>query len=335
MGTEQKNRDVPMKVTGETVYSIDVRVPGMKWAAVKSCPVYGGDVKSYDFDAVRNMPGVRSCSPFPDPRSEAHARPRVQRRRGGDRGSLAPGEGRRSSDADRVERSRRATPRSTRGTCTRRCSPRSTSPAQCASTSATSTPRSRARTRSSRRRTRLRICRARGWSPATRPCSSRTTASTSGSATRARRRRASAPRRSRASRKPNVYLHMCHLGGGFGRNGNGPQAEQAIMIANANRGTPIHLLWTREEDFIGTTYRAMGVARLTRRARRGRLAARARGAHRDAEGRLRPRCVVRRRVALLRAELSFLATTRRISTCRSARGAASARPRTSSIARAS
>ena len=55
---------------------------------------------------------------------------------------------------------------------------------------------------------------------------------------------------------------MCHLGGGFGRNGNGPQAEQAIMIANANRGTPIHLLWTREEDFIGTTYRAMGMARL-------------------------------------------------------------------------
>jgi isoquinoline 1-oxidoreductase beta subunit len=60
----------------------------------------------------------------------------------------------------------------------------------------------------------------------------------------------------------NVYLNLCHLGGGFGRNGNGPQAEQAIMIANANRGVPIHLLWTREEDFIGTTYRAMGVARL-------------------------------------------------------------------------
>jgi len=60
----------------------------------------------------------------------------------------------------------------------------------------------------------------------------------------------------------NVYLHLCHLGGGYGRNGNGPQAEQALMIANENRGTPIHLLWTREEDFIGTTYRAMGMARL-------------------------------------------------------------------------
>src|SRR6476660_1101741 len=60
----------------------------------------------------------------------------------------------------------------------------------------------------------------------------------------------------------NVYLHLCHLGGGFGRNGNGPQAEHALMLANAHRGTPIHMVWTREDDFVGTTYRAMGVARL-------------------------------------------------------------------------
>ena len=60
----------------------------------------------------------------------------------------------------------------------------------------------------------------------------------------------------------NVYVHLCHLGGGYGRNGNGPQAEHAITIANQNRGTPIHMLWSREEDFVGTTYRAMGVARL-------------------------------------------------------------------------
>src|SRR5213076_1821002 len=61
MGTEQKNLDVPNKVTGQTVYAIDVRVPGMKWAAVKACPVYGGDVKNYDFDAIRTLPGVRSA----------------------------------------------------------------------------------------------------------------------------------------------------------------------------------------------------------------------------------------------------------------------------------
>ena len=67
MGTERKNLDVPAKVNGSTVYGIDVRVPGMKWAAVKACPVYGGTVKSYDFDAIRQMPGVRSAVQFPIP----------------------------------------------------------------------------------------------------------------------------------------------------------------------------------------------------------------------------------------------------------------------------
>ena len=67
MGTEQKNLDVPLKVTGKTVYGIDVKLPGMKWAAVKSCPVYGGKVKSYDFERIRNQPGVISAVQFPIP----------------------------------------------------------------------------------------------------------------------------------------------------------------------------------------------------------------------------------------------------------------------------
>src|SRR5262245_65766545 len=69
MGTEQKNLDVPLKVTGKTIYGIDVRLPGMKWAAVKTCPVYGSKLKSYDFERIRNEPGVISAVeiPIPDP----------------------------------------------------------------------------------------------------------------------------------------------------------------------------------------------------------------------------------------------------------------------------
>ena len=67
MGTEQKNLDVPSKVTGKAVYGIDVQLPGTKWAAVKSCPVYGGKVKSYDFEAIRREPGVISAIQFPIP----------------------------------------------------------------------------------------------------------------------------------------------------------------------------------------------------------------------------------------------------------------------------
>jgi isoquinoline 1-oxidoreductase subunit beta len=61
----------------------------------------------------------------------------------------------------------------------------------------------------------------------------------------------------------NVHIHLTHLGGGYGRNGNGPQAEQAVMVAKALKGRPVKFLWTREEDMTaGTTYRAQGAARL-------------------------------------------------------------------------
>ena len=54
IGTEQKNRDVPLKVTGKAVYGIDVELPGMLYAAVKACPVFDGKLKAYDFNAIRN-----------------------------------------------------------------------------------------------------------------------------------------------------------------------------------------------------------------------------------------------------------------------------------------
>src|SRR5438552_8623078 len=65
MGTEQKNRDVPVKVTGAAKYAVDVRLPGMLYAAVKCCPVWGGDVKSYNFDTIKNRPGVHSVVRLP------------------------------------------------------------------------------------------------------------------------------------------------------------------------------------------------------------------------------------------------------------------------------
>ncbi len=64
MGTEQKNRDVPLKVTGKAVYGIDVDLPGMLYAAVKACPVFGGTVKSYDFNAIAGRPGTHSAVAF-------------------------------------------------------------------------------------------------------------------------------------------------------------------------------------------------------------------------------------------------------------------------------
>jgi len=49
-------------VDGSSVYGMDVRVPGMLYAALVQCPVMGGKLKSFDFEAIRNMPGVRGVA---------------------------------------------------------------------------------------------------------------------------------------------------------------------------------------------------------------------------------------------------------------------------------
>jgi isoquinoline 1-oxidoreductase beta subunit len=51
--------DTPAKVTGRAVFGIDVRVPGMLYAAVSRCPVSGGTVRRYDAEAARAISGVR------------------------------------------------------------------------------------------------------------------------------------------------------------------------------------------------------------------------------------------------------------------------------------
>ena len=45
-------------VDGSSVFGIDVRVPGMLYAALLQCPVHGGRLVSYDFEKIKGMPGV-------------------------------------------------------------------------------------------------------------------------------------------------------------------------------------------------------------------------------------------------------------------------------------
>ncbi|HXW42603.1 MAG TPA: molybdopterin cofactor-binding domain-containing protein [Xanthobacteraceae bacterium] len=58
-GKPLKRLDTPDKLLGKTIYGIDVRLPGMLYAAISSCPVFGGTLKSYDEAKVRGMPGMR------------------------------------------------------------------------------------------------------------------------------------------------------------------------------------------------------------------------------------------------------------------------------------
>ncbi len=59
IGTSPPRFDVPAKVDGSANFGIDVVLPGMKFAAVKAAPVFGGRVLSVDESSVQDMPGVR------------------------------------------------------------------------------------------------------------------------------------------------------------------------------------------------------------------------------------------------------------------------------------
>jgi isoquinoline 1-oxidoreductase subunit beta len=59
IGKSVKRLDTLKKLTGAQVYGFDMKLPGMLNAAIKDCPVFGGKVKSFEAAAVRGMPGVR------------------------------------------------------------------------------------------------------------------------------------------------------------------------------------------------------------------------------------------------------------------------------------
>jgi isoquinoline 1-oxidoreductase beta subunit len=59
IGKSVKRLDTVQKVTGAQVYGFDLKMPGMLNAAIKECPVFGGKVKSFEADKAKAMPGVR------------------------------------------------------------------------------------------------------------------------------------------------------------------------------------------------------------------------------------------------------------------------------------
>jgi isoquinoline 1-oxidoreductase subunit beta len=59
IGKSVKRLDTLGKVTGAQVYGADLKLPGMLNAAIKDCPVFGGKVKSFEAAKVTGLPGVR------------------------------------------------------------------------------------------------------------------------------------------------------------------------------------------------------------------------------------------------------------------------------------
>ena len=268
MGTEQPNRDVPVKVTGAAKYAIDIRMPGMLYAAVKCCPVWGGDVKSFNFDAVKNMPGVHSVVRLPlDKTGKAKETLGRTTKDGFYAGGVAViadswWHAKKALDTMPIEWDRGPGGSATTKTILDDHLSKLKEPgkivvdegnvesamsgaARIVEAMYTLPYVRRARMEPGNATVLVTDDRADIWVGDQQPQRTlQNTAMLTGLP------------------PEKVYLHMCYLGGGYGSSGNGPQAEHAAYIANTVRGRPVKMVWSREEDWgVGCTYSPLHVGK--------------------------------------------------------------------------
>jgi isoquinoline 1-oxidoreductase beta subunit len=65
IGQPQVRFDTPLKVNGQAKFGIDTRIDGMVYAAVATCPVFGGTVKAVDDSKVKGRRGILEIVPIP------------------------------------------------------------------------------------------------------------------------------------------------------------------------------------------------------------------------------------------------------------------------------
>jgi isoquinoline 1-oxidoreductase beta subunit len=241
VGKRLARLDTVDKVTGKQVYGADLKLPGMLNAAIKDCPVFGGKVKSFNAAAIPAAPASRrSCrwatAPSPWwPTPGGAPRPRSM---------PCPSNG------------------------TRARTPRSPAPRRRHAEGRPRRARGGRRQPERRRQGGAGLGHARGRGgvlvsapePRDHGADERHGALDAGALRGLdadAERRGGAGRHVEAAGLPAAQceVYKIHLGGGFGRRGAVHDwVRQAVDIAKEMPGTPVKLLWTREEDMLHGRY---------------------------------------------------------------------------------
>lgn len=59
IGKSLPRPDIPAKVDGTAKFGLDMKIPGMLYASIEHCPVFRGTIKSFDDAAAKAVPGVK------------------------------------------------------------------------------------------------------------------------------------------------------------------------------------------------------------------------------------------------------------------------------------
>jgi isoquinoline 1-oxidoreductase beta subunit len=240
LGTRVPGIDNPKVVTGEPLFGIDVRLPGMLYATYTKCPVFGGTVVSANLDAVKARPGVRHAfvldgipglpsgvAIVADSTWGAFSATKALKVEWNE-GATA---GRNSTEmAAQAERLASASPAAALPAGAREVKAvyhypflahATLEPQNCTAV--------------------FKNGKMEMWAPSQIPSVGQGLVA-----------------RGLGMEPKDVVVHITRLGGGFGRRGSNEFSIEVAAIAKKLEGTPIKLMWMREQDFAHDNYRSNG-----------------------------------------------------------------------------
>jgi isoquinoline 1-oxidoreductase beta subunit len=238
--------DTPAKVNGSAVYGQDVRLPGLLTAVVARCPVFGGKLKRVGDDTARAVPGVRQVATISSGVAVvadsfwAALRGRDALDLSWDFGVLA------NLDSGAISaRLRAATARGGKAMRDDGDAEKALARATRAFEAEYETPYlAHACMEPMNCTAHVRADGCDVWVPTQAQSSAQHVAA-----------------RVSGRAKSSVRIHTTYLGGGFGRRLSQDFVIEAVEVSKAT-GTPVKVLWTREDDMRGGVYRPANCVRL-------------------------------------------------------------------------
>ena len=227
--------DTAAKTNGSQVYGMDLKLPGMLNAAIRECPIVGGKVKRFDAAATLKRPGIKAVIPVGETAVAVVADTWWRAKTALDALAIEWDEGPHaklgSADIALMLKAGLDAPEAYVGS-------QAGQPKEALAGAARSLEEVYAYPYQNHACMEVMNATAR-WTPER--CEVWTPTQNGEAALAATVAASGLP-----SAQCEVY--KIHLGGGFGRRGSSDWVGQAVAIAKALPGTPVKLIWTREED---------------------------------------------------------------------------------------
>ncbi len=243
--------DTAEKTTGKQVYGADLQLPGMLNAAIKECPVFGGKLKSFNAAAVSGRRGVKAVLKVGDSAVAVVADTWWRAKTALDalpiEWDFGTNVGVQQADIDALVRGGLNAEQAAVGNSQGMVAPALAGAARRIEATYSYPFQNHATMEPMNATARWTTERCEVWTPT-------------------QNGEAALAATSEAAGLPNsaCEVYKIHLGGGFGRRGAVHDwVRQAVAIARQLPGTPVKLLWSREEDMTHGRYHPITQCKLT------------------------------------------------------------------------